>query len=149
MHCRKSVNIMASLTKLKKSQHCFALPNIKYNLCCIILSQLLPPTNEVWGKVIFLHLFVILFTGGVGLSACWDTTLPRSRHPLPTRGADTPRADTPAADTPRSRPPWEQTILPRADPPPREQTRNMLGDTVNARVVRILLECNLVLVIYL
>ena len=24
----------------------------------------LPPTNEVWGKVIFLHLFVILFTGG-------------------------------------------------------------------------------------
>ena len=26
---------------------------------------LLPPTNEVWGKVIFLHLFVILFTGGL------------------------------------------------------------------------------------
>ena len=25
---------------------------------------LLPPSNEVWGKVIFLHLFVILFTGG-------------------------------------------------------------------------------------
>ena len=25
---------------------------------------LLPPANEVWGKVIFLHLFVILFTGG-------------------------------------------------------------------------------------
>ena len=23
----------------------------------------LPPANEVWGKVIFLHLFVILFTG--------------------------------------------------------------------------------------
>ena len=27
-------------------------------------SILLLPTNEVWGKVIFLHLFVILFTGG-------------------------------------------------------------------------------------
>ena len=26
--------------------------------------SLLPPANEVWGKVIFLHLFVILFTGG-------------------------------------------------------------------------------------
>ena len=26
--------------------------------------MLLPPANEVWGKVIFLHLFVILFTGG-------------------------------------------------------------------------------------
>ena len=24
-----------------------------------------PPAKEVWGKVIFLHLFVILFTGGV------------------------------------------------------------------------------------
>ena len=29
------------------------------------------PANEVWGKVIFLHLFVILFTGGVpGLGGC-------------------------------------------------------------------------------
>ena len=26
---------------------------------------LLPPANEVWGKVIFLHLSVIVFTGGV------------------------------------------------------------------------------------
>ena len=26
--------------------------------------NLLPPANEVWGKVIFLHLFVILFTRG-------------------------------------------------------------------------------------
>ena len=25
---------------------------------------LLPPANEVWGQVIFLHQFVILFTGG-------------------------------------------------------------------------------------
>ena len=39
---------------------------------------LLLPTNEVWGKVIFLHLFVVLFTGGGLLtrgSACsrrWD-----------------------------------------------------------------------------
>ena len=30
-------------------------------------SILLLPTNEVWGKVIFLHLFVILFTGMGGL----------------------------------------------------------------------------------
>ena len=28
------------------------------------VRTLLPPANEVWGKVIFLHLFVILFTGG-------------------------------------------------------------------------------------
>ena len=35
-----------------------------------ILLIFLLPTNEVWGKVIFLHLSVILFTGGVCLSAC-------------------------------------------------------------------------------
>ena len=31
---------------------------------------LLPPANEVWGKVIFLHLFVILFTGGCLVRGC-------------------------------------------------------------------------------
>ena len=41
--------------------------------------------NKVVAKVIFLHLFVILFTGGVCLSACWDTP--------------------PGADPPGSRPP--------------------------------------------
>ena len=30
----------------------------------------LPPANEVWGKVVFLHLCVILFTGGLGFPAC-------------------------------------------------------------------------------
>ena len=54
------------------------------------------------GKVMFLQVCVILFTGGVCLSACWDappeqrppwSRPPRSRHP---RGADTPLgADTP------------------------------------------------------
>ena len=32
-------------------------------------TKSLPPANEVWGKVIFLHLFVILFTGGVCMVA--------------------------------------------------------------------------------
>ena len=35
--------------------------NVKKKQCI----YLLPPANEVWGKVIFLHQFVILFTGGV------------------------------------------------------------------------------------
>ena len=30
----------------------------------VLIIGLVPPTNEVWGKVIFLHLSVILFTGG-------------------------------------------------------------------------------------
>ena len=65
-----------------------------------------------------------------------EQTPPRGRHPL---GADAP--------PPKSRPPLE------ADPPEQtyptlEQTpppaQSMLGDTVNARAVRILLECKLV-----
>ena len=30
-------------------------------------AEYLPPANEVWGKVMFLHLPVILFTGGGGV----------------------------------------------------------------------------------
>ena len=53
--------------------------------------------NKVVAKVIFLHLSVILFTGGgFCLSACWDA------HPPP--GADTPSREQtpphPGADTP-------------------------------------------------
>ena len=58
--------------------------------------------NEV-AKATFVHLSVILFTGGrrgVCLSACWDTTpqdqAPRSRRPPP--GADHPRKTAAAAD---------------------------------------------------
>ena len=79
--------------------------------------------NEVVAKVIFLHLSVILFTGGVCLNACWDTSPPRSRHP-PGPGRHQPPRDQ--ADPPRpgrtppgpGRPPSPQT---RQAPPP--QTR--------------------------
>ena len=42
----------------------------------------LPPANEV-AEVMFLHVSVILFTGGRGVcpSACWDTTPPRDQAP--------------------------------------------------------------------
>ena len=71
--------------------------------------------NEVVAKVIFLHLSVILFTGGwFCLSACWDTTPPEqtplgpdppgSRHTTPP-GADTP----PRPDPPEQTPPGKQT----------------------------------------
>ena len=93
----------------------------------------------------------ILFTGGVCLSACWDTTPeqtppPRSRHPLEQTppGADTPQRRHPlGADTP----PPEQTPPPPSRHPPGADTppaQSMLGDTVNARAVHILLGCNLV-----
>ena len=40
------------------------------------ITVLLPPANEVWGKVIFLHLSVILFTGGGGIPACIASGIP-------------------------------------------------------------------------
>ena len=113
--------------------------------------------NEVVAEVIFLHLFVILFTGGGGcLPRCMlgyhtppEQTCPReqtppSRHPLEQtcpREQTPPRsrhsqADTPGTDTPPgSRHPPEQKL-----PPPRSRLRH----TVNERPVRILLECILV-----
>ena len=50
-------------------------------------GRFLPPANEVWGKVIFLHLSVILFTGGVpgqvplGRYTPWAGTSPGQVHP--------------------------------------------------------------------
>ena len=59
-----------------------------------------------YGKVMFLHLSVILSMGGVCPSACWDT--PPDRHPQ----ADTPSGQTPPlgrhplwADTPSGQTP--------------------------------------------
>ena len=91
-------------------------------------------------KVIFLHLSVILFTGG-SLPQCklgsplGADTPPWSRHP--------PREDThPWEQTPLEQtPPWEQTPPPPgADSPLASKLRH----TVNERPVRILLECILV-----
>ena len=54
-------------------------------------DKFLPPANEVWGKVIFLHLSVILFTVGEGglpqgmlgfAPPPEQTPHPGSRHPL-------------------------------------------------------------------
>ena len=57
----------------------------------------LPPANEVWGKVIFLHLSVILFTGGVPVQVPPAGTPPGQVHPL----ADTPPGQVhPPAGTP-------------------------------------------------
>ena len=108
---------------------------------------------------------MILFTGGVCLSAYWDATPAGSRHPpeqTPPWEQTPPQEQTPPGSrhSPRSRhppgadTPQEQTTLPRADTPHRADTplpreQSMLRDTVNARAVRILLECNLVkLLIY-
>ena len=67
--------------------------------------------NEVVAKAMFLLVCVILFTWGVCLSACWDTTTSLE--------ADPPGADTPprSRHPPRSRTPQKQNP-PGADTPP-------------------------------
>ena len=102
-------------------------------------------------KDIFLHLFVILFTGGVCLNACWNTNPPLDQTP-PTPGPGRPpRSDTPLDQTPprdQAEPPRDQAEPPRdqADPPPGSDTPqgSRLQHTVYERPVRILLECILV-----
>ena len=69
-----------------------------------IQKWLLPPANEVWGKVIFLHLSVILFIGG--------SASVHAGRPLYQGG---PPGDPPAKETPcQGGPPAKET------PPARE-----------------------------
>ena len=77
----------------------------------------------------FLHLFVILFTGRVVYT-------PLGRPPRQTPPGQTP----PQADTPKQRPPWTDT--PRQTPPLGRHSPPPEMATVGA--VRILLECVLV-----
>ena len=84
-----------------------------------------------------------LSTGKVCLSACWDTT-PREQAPPRTRPTPPGTRHPPGAGTPRPRsrhPPNQASPTPWDQATPQQ---SMLGDTVNERAVRILLECNLV-----
>ena len=102
--------------------------------------------NEVVAKVIFLHLFVILFTGGVCLSACWDTNPPWEQTPQsrPPGSRHPPGADTPGTRHPQEQTPPQDQTHPRSTPleqtPPRADT----PPQVYRQLVCILLECILV-----
>ena len=54
------IDLLHSLEVLLNSLHNRALHVTDH----IQFMHFLPPANEVWGKVMFLHLCVILFTGG-------------------------------------------------------------------------------------
>ena len=58
--CLKIKNLLFHLYK-KSGAYCQYVYTINQ-----IRNLLLLPANQVWGKIIFLHLFVILFTGGGG-----------------------------------------------------------------------------------
>ena len=80
---------------------------------------LLPPANEVWGKVIFLHLFVILFTGGEYLTRYTPQgpgTSPQNQvHPL---GPGTPPRDQVHPPGTGYTPLWDQVHPPGTRYPP-------------------------------
>ena len=102
------------------------------------LEQATPPAQSMLGDMVNAWVVCILCSQGVCLSACWDTT-PQTRHPPRTRHPPPPPPPPGTMHTPpgsRHPPPWS-----RQPPPP---AQSMLGDMVNARVVCILLECNLV-----
>ena len=88
--------------------------------------------NEVVAKVMFLHVCVILFTGGrevLGRS-------PRTRQTPPPDQADTPPGTRQTPPRPGRHPPDQ------ANPPAGKKTAAQ--HTINERPVRILLECILV-----
>ena len=93
---------------------------------CIDPNWVLPPANEVRGKVVSLHMSVSYSVQGGCLPDCMLEYTP----PWQT----SPWADThPEADTPSGRPPYLGRHPPRT-----------LCYAVNKRAVRILLECILV-----
>ena len=116
------------------------------------MCSLLPPQRS-WGKVMFLHVSVILFTGrGV------PGQVPPGRYPppqtdtppgqVPSRAGTTPRqvhTTTPGGYTPQGRYTLGRYTLQASNPPP----PGAFQDTVNKRAVRILLECILVLISFL
>ena len=130
-------------------------------LCSLVLLSKSPQIhidvitarNEVGRKVMFLQASVILSTGG----STWSGTPPLDQvHPPRTRctplGPSTPpltrytpqdqvHPQTRPGTTPGPGTPHPDQVHPPGTPPP----QSMLADTVNARAVRILLECNLVL----
>ena len=92
-------------------------------------TTLLPPANAVWGKVIFLHQFVILFTGGEYLTKYTPGTRysPWTRQVHPPDQAGTPQ-DQAGTHSPRTRQvhprrpgrytPWDQVHLTGPGTPP-------------------------------
>ena len=108
---------------------------------------LLPPANEVWGKVIFSEACVKNFIHRRGvLPQCmlgYHHPAPGTRQvhpPHPRHQAGTPLGQ---AGTPQTRHPPGTTPPDQAGTPLPPTRQSMLGDMVNKWAVCILLECNL------
>ena len=119
------------------------------NLQCKFYNALLPPANEVWGKVIFSEACA---KNSVHGGATWAGTHPGTRYTFPP-GPGTPPLVGPGTPPGTRYIPQDQVhSLDQVHPPtryiPQEQVhppeQYMLGDTGNKQAVRILLECILV-----
>ena len=89
----------------------------------LVFKAFLPPAEEVWGKVMFLHLCVILFTGG-GVSP----TAPRCRPPWMQTSPPPGFGRPPGCRPPGSgRPPQMQTPLGLGRHPPPPPIRSTSG----------------------
>ena len=83
------------------------------------LGYLITGRNEIVAMVIFLHLSVILFTGGRGVgfcfNACWDTNPPPPTRQPPPRTRQTRPGTRPPPGP--GRPPLTRQTPPGPDPP--------------------------------
>ena len=75
--------------------------------------------NEVVAKVMFLQLCVILFTGGVCLSACWDT--PHQGDPFPPKKEAPPAKETPHEGEPPCQGGCQEGGPPSQGDPPKKE----------------------------
>ena len=146
-------------------QHCNNSAMTLAILFSMKTMELLLPANEVWGKVIFLHLlFCSWGRYPLGRYPPPDRCTPWAGTPLSPGQVHPPQAGTPQwagtppsgryprAGTPPRQIPPRQVHPPKAGTPPGRYTpwvgtlppRNACWDTVNKRVVCILLECILV-----
>ena len=113
------------------------LGSLSLELSSQSITPLLPPTKEVWGKVMFLHVSVILFSrAGVSASECGGCfqgvcTLPWTH----------PQTHTPWRHTPAHAHTHTHT---HTHPSVYTDTHTLTHAMANERAVRILLECFLV-----
>ena len=130
------------------SSHCSSLVTLAQDFLALRFLRalaakefLLPPANEVWGKVIFLHLSVILFTGwgvpGQVAPPLAGTYPPGQVHPQqvhppgrytpPGQVPPTPRQVPPGSTPPGQVHPPEQVHPPGRHPPTPRQVPLPLG----------------------
>ena len=122
---------------LENSRILFDIFSDYLNELCIITGR-----NEVVAKVMFLHVSVILLTGGVFGEPPQDQGEPPQTRQTPRDQGEPPGPGRPPRD--QGEPPQHQAAPPAPGRPPPSPLGRTLQHTVNERPVHILLECILV-----